>query len=505
MSKSLLFFALYSVVFFVTMNNTLPLIAAPYIVGELGGSNEIAFYTVTFYSLGNVIGIPIGKACVGRCAPAPFFLWGLFCFALFSFMTAYSGNYPTFLATRVLEGIAAGSMFPMVASVFSVVLPKEKKDTNAMIIVTIFTVAPTFSAAWGGWISYDYEWKRLFFINAPLLLGVGVFLWRKLQGVQLNREKVPFDGVGYIFYILSLIPLSLVITLGQQLDWYRSAIISALTVIGALSLGFFILWELNHPFPILDFRLLKKFAFSLGLFMLGAIFSAYFGMVILLAYWLTLWVNYTPAWIAAITGGMAVAGLLPSILFHRGYECFDCRLPILIALVFLAFSSFYTTYFNVEINFGRIALSRILAGFGLAFFLAPLFRLCFHTYKEDKVLSVIGFFQLVRMIASGLGAAIFLTIWQRRQIFFHDRLGSQITAFSPTTQAYFAEAGQVNLQGPAANVELDSLLNRQAIALALDDCFYLIAWLMVALVVILLLTWACRCNGFKPEKQHQIL
>lgn len=499
MNNTALFTVLFIAIGFVAGNNTLPIIASPYIVGELGGSNDIAFYTITFYNIGNVLGVPLGRASIGRISPHLFFLIAMTLFALFTYACAIAPTYPVFLIARLLQGMMAGSVFPISATLFFALAPPEKKDFISSIMVTIFTVVPSFCAAWGGWISYDHHWKQLFYINTPPIFLAGLYLFFKLKTRQISFEKSPFDTWGYVSYALFLVSFSLILTMGQQLDWHRSPIILMLAGIAAISLGFFIIWEWNSPSPILDLRMLKKFTFTFALLSLGILFSAYFGIVLLLAYWLNLWVSYTPNWIAIMVGTMAFAGFLPTFLLRKGYHRIDCRIPLAISVALLALSCFYTTTFSVDINFGRIAFSRLLAGFGLAFFLAPLFRLCFHTFKADKMLSVVGYFQLVRMLSCGLGAAVYLTIWQRREIFFHQRLGGELTPFSPVTDQYYQDAKALDIKGLEATAELSSLLDRQSIALALDDCFYLIGWVLTGLFVLILITRICRCRGFIPE------
>ena len=161
--------------------------------------------------------------------------------------------------------------------------------------------------------------------------------------------------------------------------------------------------------------------------------------------------------------------------------------------------------FNEEINFGRIAFSRTIAGFGLAFFLPPLFRLCFRTFPEKNALDIVGLFQVGRLLSTSLGAAIYTTIWQRRQAFYHERLGSKLTAFSMQTRDFFSQAKEFHLRGNPAHAELNELLDRQAIALALDDCFYLMGWVMVGLLILILLTYLFRRQGFIPETNRDAL
>jgi DHA2 family multidrug resistance protein len=222
-------------------------------------------------------------------------------------------------------------------------------------------------------------------------------------------------------------------------------------------------------------------------------------MVILLALWLTLWVNYTPEWIAILLGTMVLVGFFPMFFINQKIHKMDNRIFLALAIVFLAISCFHTMTFNVEINFGRIASSRFLAGIGLALFLTPISRISFRNAPQENRLDVYNLYQAVRAIGSGLGAAIYTTIWQRRQVFYHDRLGSRLTALSPETQDFFSNAQQFHLHGDVANAQLDYYLQREATSLALDDCFYLMGLILIIILLTFSFTLLVRRTGFVSE------
>ncbi|WP_242605292.1 hypothetical protein [Fluoribacter gormanii] len=218
--------------------------------------------------------------------------------------------------------------------------------------------------------------------------------------------------------------------------------------------------------------------------------------------WLKLYVNYTPDWIALIIGTMAFCGWIPVLINKRKYEPFY---PLLIALLFFAISCFYTAYFNVDINFNRIAFSRGLAGIGLALFLSPLFHLSVYTFPETKLAECICFFHVSRLLGSALGVSLFLILWHRREVFFHLRLGSSLTAFSPETQRFLAQAKLLHLQGKQASAQLNFYLTRQATALALDDCFYLMGWMSLLLLFFLIIIFLFRNTKNSPENDKSPL
>ena len=490
---------LFSVIFFIIFSFTLTIMAAPYIVGDLGGSNDIAIYTVAFFGLGNAIGVPFGKFLIGRFRLSSLFLSCMGLFAFFSLCCALAPNYPVFILFRLLQGVVSGPLYPIVSTLVIFFASNERKPFYNSVLVTIFTVVPVVGACWGGWIAYDAQWQIFFYLNTPIIFLLGLSLWLKMRKENMPQERVNIDWMGAVLYLLGVVPLAIGIIMGQELDWFRSSLVAALIPLGSLSLLLFILRSLYHPYPLLELRLFQKFPFAFALFNLAFLFSSYFGMVILLAQWLTLDVRYTPLWIGLLLGTMAVAGIFPPFLLLARVRKLDPRIPLGLAILFFGISCFHTMEFNVDINFGRIAFSRIIAGFALALFLPPIFRMCFQSYSEERTIDVLGVFQVVRSLASGLGASIYSTVWIRRKVFYHDRLGGDLTPSSPQVQQYYERAEQVPLAPEAATEELNFLLDRQATSLGLNDTFWLMTWIMAILFVILLLSLRKKDPGFAHE------
>jgi len=121
--------------------------------------------------------------------------------------------------------------------------------------------------------------------------------------------------------------------------------------------------------------------------------------------------------------------------------------------------------------------------------LTPLFRLSIQTYPKEKLHECLNFFHIIRLWGSGIGIALFIILWHRRQVFYYDRLGSRLTEFSTITHHFVDKAQQFSLTGKQTFAQLSFYLNRQSTALALEDCFYLMGWLLILLLVILLSTF----------------
>lgn len=481
--------------FFIVSSFTLTAIASPYIVGDLGGDRSITFYALSFFGFGAAISIPLAKPLAFRFGQNKVFVFFIVLFSFANFLCGIAPTYFLFICARFLTGIASGPFYPLLAHYFSCLIPSDKKVLIVWIFVTTLVVVPVIGACWGGTIAYLYTWRAALFFHAAASLLLSGMVRFYLSGIQVDQFFGGFDWIGWIFYSIGLACLSFAAATAQELDWYRSTSLDAAFLIGLVFFGYFCLRTFLHETPVLDLRLFAKPVFSLALLSLFILFGIYFGVILLLSIWLTEDVRFTPIWIAVLIGHMGIAGLFPRFIIQERIGRIDPRLWIALATLLLAISCFYTTEFDVPINFGRIAVSRIIAGFGLALFLPPIFQILSQSYAPNRWIDVFVIFQSLRNFACGLGAAVFSIIWQRRTVFYHERLNETLSRETEPTQAFFAKTEIYHVPGdPAAS--LNELLNTRASSLALDDVFFLMGWILVGLLVLIGATFIFKRDAF---------
>jgi DHA2 family multidrug resistance protein len=253
-----------------------------------------------------------------------------------------------------------------------------------------------------------------------------------------------------------------------------------------------VIWSLYHPNPLLEFRLLKDLLIPIALINIWILFAIYFGMTLLLSIWLTLYVRYTVIWVAAVLGVMIFsAGLLMHVM--RNYlNTHKVWIPFGLGIILLGISTFYTSNFNIDIDFGRIVISRFIGGLAFALLLPSLLHLITQNKPPEVLPKLLTLFQIARSSSSTLGVTLFYTLWLRRQVFFYERLGSQLTQFSPLTKEYYVRAKTLGLTKSELNPMLQELLTNEATSLALNDCFYFMGWLTIILFILFLLTFLKR-------------
>jgi DHA2 family multidrug resistance protein len=463
--------------------------AGLYIASDLGGSAETSVYPMVFFGLGNFCSIPITEPLSNRLGSIKLLVYALLLYTFFSHLCAIA---PTFFILNIYRfglGFAAGFFYVLCRELMLTFAPLDKLPGYLFINILLFALVPVLGVSFGAWLAYETHWRWIFYINEPVALILSLYFWFKYRHLDSEPTPCVFDKVGYLFFCLGLGATLTALTLSQELDWVRSWTFLGLLTIGILSLIFFLAWSFLHPKPLLELRLLKSPQLSFSLLSLAILFSSYFGMIILIALWLNIYASYTPLWIAPLIGIMGIAATAAFIFTRIFLRRFDPRLTLGFAILILALSCYYSTYFDVEVDFFHLAVARSLAGVGLILFLFPVFQLCFESYGPEKGTPIYVFFQITRVLFSSLGAGLYVILWQRRQAFFHERLGENITINSRLTSQYFDRAVHTfHLTKLQATEQLSLHLEQHATSLALNDVFGFMGYVLMALFLVLLVS-----------------
>jgi MFS transporter, DHA2 family, multidrug resistance protein len=479
--------ALYLCIFFMIFNFTSALMAGMYIIGEVGGAPSIASYNVILFGLGNAITFPLAPFIANRFGSLAVLRIALISFALTIGRTTYAETFFIFNTLHLLSGVFAGFFLPLALELLDDNLQEKHKKLSTAFISMMLTITPVLGSSFGAWIAYDYVWNYIFALQLPLILFAFAILTTRKNEIKVPSPKEPFDTVGYLSYLIFIIPGVLAVCLGELLDWFRSPVVNSFFTISLVSGVFFILWELTQKNPFMKLHLFKKSSFSLAVLLVTLLYSAYFGTIILLGLWLHLYVNYTIIWISILLLHMLIAGGLLFVFVLKWAEKIPPFIPVTLAFCFFGFSCFYSSTFNAETDLLRLSIARIFAGFGLAFFLAPLIRVCKAAVAKNDEEESVCIFHTARLLSASIGLSLYITLWERRQIFYHERLGATLTQYSEATRQYLLKLASFGLKGLSEKELLEKALLTQASALALADTFYFIGWIMVGATILLLI------------------
>jgi DHA2 family multidrug resistance protein len=452
-----------------------------YVISGLGGSTLLATYTISFFAMGSLCILPFTTYMIGSIGVKKSILLCLSAFFVSNILSVFCVNEYQSLGLRFLQGMSAEPFFFLCTCAIRHLQPPDKVLNNSIFSLLIAIITPAFSAGIGGWLSYNYDWRYVFIVTAIMALSLFVYV-HALLTEEIPVPRSSFNWPGFIFYFTACFCVLSGLTMGQFLDWDRSNLIMFLLIFGGCVFVLFVLWEMKHPRPIINFKQLKNYNYTLSAIGFCIIYFNFIGSILLLSNWLNIDVTYTPDWTGVLSFHMALPAVL-IFIFRKEFIKINPKISIIIALVLFILSTFFTTTFSEEIDFKRIAIARITSGFALALIPFAIGKLLADHSEQTDVYNNIMITQVCRNLAASLGASVYLQMFWRRSVFYHDRLGSQLTAFSEQTDLFFAKAKLIGIQGKMAQAELENQLNLQSRALALDDCFYFMGWLFVALLI----------------------
>jgi DHA2 family multidrug resistance protein len=484
--------------FLIVLDYSIANVSIPYISGDLAVSVDQGTYVITSFAVGTAIILPLTGWLTKRVGIVRLMVFSILGFTAFSWVCGISRNIVELVVARFIQGALAGPMIPLSQTLIVTIFPPEKKGTALSFWSTVVIVAPIVGPVLGGWLSYDYSWPWIFFINIPCGIFSAIVIHMILKRYETPLQKFGVDWVGLLLLAVGVTCLQFLLDKGEQFDWFGSQIIRICAATSFVCFAFLIPWELFHPRPILELRILKIRSYALSILFIAVAYSIYFGAVVLIPLWLQTNMGYTSIW-AGIT--VAPLGFVPfffSTYIGKLTTKIGPIIPLAICFIMFAISSFATAYLNTEADIWHIAFTRFLLGFGLLFLIVPLFRLQLQDIPEDKMASAAGMFHFVRAMMGAVGTSVFTTLWIRRSAFHHSNIVSDLDA-RPPLAPYMETLHSLGLKGEQAWAFLNEVVNGQAAVLAINDCFYLMGWCFIILMPFLLLGWKKEGAGREEE------
>jgi len=496
--RCLFLFFVSLVTLLIVLDYSIANIAIPYIAGGLSVSVDQGIYVITFFSIGNAIGLALTGWLARRVGQVRLVLLSVALFTFFSWICGLAPNLFILVSARFIQGLVAGPMLPLSQAILIKEAKPEHRARDLSVWSMTVITGPVLGPLLGGYISYWYNWSWIFYINIPIGIACFIVLWWLLRNRETEIETVKSDIPGILLVSIALTCLQIFLDKGQQWDWWNSSAIRASFITCIVTTVFFIIRELGTPYPFFQIRLLKIFSFSFAILLLFVTYGIYFGSIVIVPLWLQQFMGYD-----AIKAGIAVAplGIGPLLL--------ALTTPVLIrkignlltlALSFLAFgfSAFYTCSFLTSVDIEHIGFSRFLMGLGFVGYITPLIQMSIQHILPQDLSSSVGIFHFFRALSGAVGASVFTTIWERRSIFHHERVGSALTLFNPFTP---------QTQDPAVLQALNGALDQQASMLAINDAFYLMGWLYVGSLAFLMgyfvwIKWTKRESEQRHEAVH---
>jgi DHA2 family multidrug resistance protein len=471
--------ALSLAVFMNVLDLSIANVAIPDLAGELGTSADQGTWVITSFAVSAAIAMPLTGWLGRRFGEVRVFLVCTAMFTLASFLCGLASNLAMLIGMRAFAGVFAGPMIPLSQSLLLNNYPDDRKSLALGLLMMVTIVAPVLGPVLGGWITDNWNWSWIFYINVPVGIVATVLAAVLLRGRETPTSRPPVDFVGIGLLALGVGSLQVLLDRGKDLDWFNSGSIIALGVVALVALAFFVAWELTEEQPAVDLTLFARRNFTAGTLALCLGFFAYFGNIVLLPLWLQTQMGYTATWAGIATAPVGILPLLLVALVARFMGWIDLRWTASASFCALGLASLWFAGFNTDVSFSMIAWSRFAQGAGLALFFVPLMSILLSGLPPNRLASASGLANTLRTIAGSFATSLSTTWWDRREALHQSHLTESVTAFNPLLQH----------QGDSAFALLQRSIVQQAYMLATNDLFWLWGWTFLALIAVV---WFAR-------------
>lgn len=470
--------------FMQVLDSTIANVAIPTISGSLGVSDSEGTWIITAFGVSNAISIAISGFLAKRYGEVKVFLWATALFTLFSLLCGLSDSLAVLLFFRVIQGAVAGPVIPLSQSILLRGYPPALQKLALALWSMTIILAPVFGPIFGGYISDNYNWGWIFFINVPIGIIVVLIGGYLLKPMESNVIKLPFNYIGLALLTVGVGCLQVFLDKGQELNWLASDEIVTLIVISVIALTLLVIWELNSKNPVVDLSLFKIRNFSIGTITTSLSYMAYFGAIVLLPQLLQEVYGYTATW-----AGIALApiGLLPILLsayVAKLADHIDIRWIITNSFLFYALCFFWRAYtFESKIDFMGVAMPQLVQGIAVACFFMPLTILTLSGLPAERLASASSLANFFRTLAGSVGTSITTTMWANRASLHHAHLTELVTEYNPNSIEFYNQMTSKGLSSIQTSSYINEQISAQSLILSANDIFWLCGWVFVALTV----------------------
>ncbi len=420
--------------FMEVLDTTITNVSLSHIAGSLAASQEESTWVLTSYLVANGIILPLSGWLSNVLGRKRFFLLCIGGFTFASLMCGLSDSLPMLIVFRLLQGIAGGGLQPTQQAIIMDSFPPERRGAVFGITGITLIVAPILGPTLGGWITDNFSWRWIFYINIP----VGIMAFLLVNMMVRDPDHATAKGVGKVDYIgLSLVALGLgalqiVLDKGQQDDWFASTFIIIFALIAALSLGFAILWLTGRQNPIVDLSLFKDRSFALGAILIFITGFVLYSSSALLPILVQSQFGYdaTMAGLILSPGAVAVLFLMP--VSGQLVSKVPSRYLVLFGLILCGTGCFLSaTHINPDMQYSTFVWLRAVQMLGIPFLFIPVSTMAFMRVPKEKSTKASSLFSLMRNLGGSVGIALATTSIARYSQMHQSQLTGRLVQGDP--------------------------------------------------------------------------
>ncbi|MGQ9652799.1 MAG: DHA2 family efflux MFS transporter permease subunit [Thermodesulfobacteriota bacterium] len=483
-------------VFIQIMDTSVVNVSLPHIQGSLSAGLDEVTWSLTFYLAANAVVIPVTGWLASVLGRKRYLFLSLALFTGSSMACGAAPSLEVLVLARVIQGLGGGGLQPLSQAILLETFPPAERGIAMAIFGMGIVIAPIMGPVVGGWITDNWSWREIFYINVPVgIVAMIMAMFFVKDPPYIRRSEVHIDRWGLLLLCVGLGCLLIVLDKGERENWFNSSYIVSLSLVSAIALIVFVWNELRVDHPVVDLKVLRDRGFATGNAIMFMGFFALFGTLVLLPLYLQKLMNYTALWAGLVLGPGGVASfiIMPLVgaLLRKGVNPRDL---LGFGLSVAAVSIWLMSRFNLEAGFWAIAEPRLLLGVGMGLFFVPLSTATFVNIRNEEMGNATAIFNVLRNLGQSFGVAVSTTILAQRAQLHQGFLVERITPFDPTFQTHYQRLLAWLQSSHPEMANMNTALGfmyrevlRQANMLAFNDVFWILACMTALLVPLTLL------------------
>ena len=471
-------------------------VALPHIAGGLAVSADESTWVLTSYLVSNAVVLPLSAWLSRMLGRKRYYMICVSLFTISSLLCGFAPSLGALIFFRVLQGVGGGGLAPVEQAILVDTFPPAKRAAAFALYSMAIVTAPAIGPPLGGWITDNWSWRWVFFINIPIGIISLILTSRVLSDPpEFTREvesarregRLKIDGWGIFSVAMAFACLEVVLDRGQTEDWFESNFIIVFFSIAMVALVFAILWEWNHPDPVVEIRLLADRNFALASVFYFIFGFTLYGSTVLIPQMLQRLYGYsaTNAGLVLGPGAFVIVMLAPVVV--RILPKVGVKRLVAFGYFVFALAMWYYASFTLTTDYRHEALARALQGLGIATLFVPVSQLAYSNIAKNKNNKASSLTNLFRNQGGSFGIAFVTTLAARRAQYHQSVLVVHNTPFDVRYQQlltnltnYFSTHGFTHADAMVhAQAQAFSLLQRQATFLGFLDCFTALGWFVL--------------------------
>ena len=474
------------------------------IQAALGATLEEGSWISTAYLVAEIVVIPLTGWLARVFSIRWYLLVNAAFFIFFSVCCAWAWNLGSMIVFRALQGFTGGVLIPMAFTFIITNLPPAKQPIGLAMFALTATFAPSIGPTLGGWLTENYGWEYVFYLNIVpgLLLLAAVWYAVEPKPLQLGLLKQG-DWGGIISMAIGLGSLQVVLEEGSRKDWFSSDFIVRLSIVAAIFLALFFAIELTRKRPFINLRLLLRRNFGLASIVNVSLGVGLYGSIYILPLYLAQIQRYNAMQIGEVIMWAGVPQLFIVPIVPKLMQRIDIRVLIGVGVSLFAVSCFMNSNMTHDTGIDQLRWSQLVRAMGQPLIMVPLSSVATAGIEAENAGSASGLFNMMRNLGGSIGIAILATLVTQREQFHSNRLGDAVSLYNPATQQridqltqYFISRGSdlVTAQNQALQA-ITNIVRREAFVMAFNDCFYFVAWTLLLSGVAVLFFKKVKATG----------